>query len=155
ERDRSRAGVERDRHVRPHGGPVHQGRGSRPGRRAVQVGARRLPDDGGRFRDALAAPPHRAQRAARGRRPVRRVAMTHLFAFCPRPPGWRLDWEEMDRQYPWIGALAGCPQDPQYHAEGDVWVHTRMVLEELTALPAWRSLPEALREDLFAAAVLH
>src|SRR5207237_10107737 len=61
----------------------------------------------------------------------------------------------MDREYPFVRALASCPQDPIHHAEGDVWVHTRMVCEELIALPAWRALPEAERRLVFAAAVLH
>jgi len=81
--------------------------------------------------------------------------MTDLFAFCPTAPDWRVPWDEMDREYPFIRALAGCPQDPVYHAEGDVWIHTHMVCQELAALHAWRGLPEDERRLLFAAAVLH
>lgn len=81
--------------------------------------------------------------------------MTDLTAYCPGPPEWRLRWEEMDREYEWIRRLAGCPQDPLYHAEGDVWVHTRMVCAELIALAPWRALPQPERETLFLAAVLH
>jgi predicted kinase len=61
----------------------------------------------------------------------------------------------MDREYPFVRALAGCPQSPIHHAEGDVWIHTRTVCHELIGLPAWRVLPEMEREILFAAAVLH
>jgi predicted kinase len=61
----------------------------------------------------------------------------------------------MDATYPWVRNLAGCPQDPVHHAEGDVWIHTRMVCEELAALPAWRALPDDERRTLFAAAALH
>lgn len=32
---------------------------------------------------------------------------------------------------PWARAMAVCPQDAQWHAEGDVWTHTRMVCAEL------------------------
>jgi predicted kinase len=81
--------------------------------------------------------------------------MTNLFDFCPAGPDWRLPWDEMDREYPFVRALAGCPQDPAHHAEGDVWVHTRMVCQELVALPAWRALPDSDRRVVFAAAVLH
>ena len=81
--------------------------------------------------------------------------MTDLFSFCPTSPDWRLPWDEMDREYPFIRALAGCEQDPNYHAEGDVWIHTRMVCQELIALPGWRALPEPERELVFAAALLH
>jgi predicted kinase len=81
--------------------------------------------------------------------------MTDLFSFCPTAPDWRVPWDEMDRGYPFVRALAGCPQDPVHHAEGDVWIHTSMVCRELVALPAWRALPEDERRILFAAAVLH
>ena len=81
--------------------------------------------------------------------------MTDLFAFCPTAPNWQVAWEEMDREYPFIRALADCPQDSVHHAEGDVWVHTRMVCEELAGQGAWRALPEGERRLLFAAAVLH
>lgn len=81
--------------------------------------------------------------------------MTTLLDYCPQGPEWPSPWEEMDREYPWIHALRDCPQDPVYHAEGDVWIHTRMVCQELAALPAWRELPEDERRLLFATAVLH
>jgi len=56
---------------------------------------------------------------------------------------------------PEISRMKGVEQPPQFHPEGDVWIHTRMVCEELVALPAWRALPEDERRVLFAAAVLH
>jgi predicted kinase len=74
---------------------------------------------------------------------------------CPEPPDWRVLWDRMDRYYPFIGRLSGCPQDSIHHAEGDVGIHTRMVCTALSALPAWRSLPEEERRIVFAAAVLH
>jgi putative nucleotidyltransferase with HDIG domain len=75
--------------------------------------------------------------------------------FCPQARSWSVDWKGLNEQFAWIRDLADCPQDPIYHAEGDVWTHTRMVAEALAALPAWRSLPQAERELLFAAALLH
>lgn len=77
------------------------------------------------------------------------------FPFCPVPPDWRLDWEGIRAQFSWIRAMQGVPQDPIYHAEGDVFIHTRMVAEALIALDAWRALPPEERETLFAAALLH
>jgi putative nucleotidyltransferase with HDIG domain len=64
-------------------------------------------------------------------------------------------WEALDARYPWIQAMRGVPQHPDYHREGDVWVHTRAVLEALVALPAWRGLPVERRERVFWAALLH
>ncbi len=77
------------------------------------------------------------------------------FPFCPTPAAWHLDWEGIERQFHWIRALAGVEQDPFYHAEGDVLVHTRMVATELVGLDAWRALPPQARMQVFAAALLH
>ncbi len=77
------------------------------------------------------------------------------FPFCPAPPNWHLEWERIQAQFEWIAAMRGVPQDPQYHAEGDVLTHTRMVAEALIALDEWRALPPEEREELFAAALLH
>ena len=81
--------------------------------------------------------------------------MSDHLPLCPEPPNWLVAWDELDRIYPWIRRLAGCPQDAIHHAEGDVWIHTRMVCEALAALPAWRSLPDEERHIVFAAALLH
>lgn len=81
--------------------------------------------------------------------------MTDLLALCPHPPGWQVDWPALDARFAWVRHLAGCPQDPVFHAEGDVWIHTRMVCEALANMPAWRALPEDERPILFAAALLH
>jgi tRNA nucleotidyltransferase (CCA-adding enzyme) len=32
--------------------------------------------------------------------------------------------------FPELKALMGCPQEPEWHPEGDVWVHTLMVVDE-------------------------
>lgn len=36
----------------------------------------------------------------------------------------------LDRLFPELKALVGCPQEPEWHPEGDVWVHTLMVADE-------------------------
>ncbi len=78
-----------------------------------------------------------------------------LLDHCPVPPDWRLPWGAMLDAYDWLRGLYDCPQDPVHHAEGDVGTHTRMVCEELIALPAWRALDARGRRVLFGAAVLH
>lgn len=72
-----------------------------------------------------------------------------------QPPDWRVDWDALDAQLDWVRAMRGVAQDPVHHAEGDVWIHTRMVLEALTALPAWRALDADGREIVFLASLLH
>jgi tRNA nucleotidyltransferase (CCA-adding enzyme) len=36
----------------------------------------------------------------------------------------------IDRLFPELKALLGCPQEPEWHPEGDVWVHTLMVIDQ-------------------------
>ena len=56
---------------------------------------------------------------------------------------------------PVLSELAGIPQDPFYHGEGDVLTHTRLVMEELEKLPSFRALSGEEREILRIAAALH
>ncbi len=81
--------------------------------------------------------------------------MKTLTAHCPTPPEWRVEWDRIDRAFAWIQQLRGCQQDEICHAEGDVWIHTRMVTEALASLEAWRRLTETERFILFASALLH
>lgn len=74
---------------------------------------------------------------------------------CPGPPAWSIDWEATVAAAPWLRRLQGCPQDREYHGEGDVLVHTRLACEALCGLPGWRGLSEAERQLVFAACLLH
>jgi len=74
---------------------------------------------------------------------------------CPEPPEWRVDMDALRATYPWLEPLGTCPQDPIFHAEGDVLTHLGMVLTELAALPAFRALSELDRHILFAGTLLH
>jgi tRNA nucleotidyltransferase (CCA-adding enzyme) len=40
-----------------------------------------------------------------------------------------LDLTIVERLFPELQALAGCPQEPEWHPEGDVWVHTLQVID--------------------------
>ena len=42
--------------------------------------------------------------------------------------------DQLDHWFPELKALIGVPQNPVYHAEGDVWTHTMMVLDEAAKL---------------------
>lgn len=63
-------------------------------------------------------------------------------------------WEGL-QAFDWVRALEACPQDPIHHAEGNVWIHTRMVLETLVSLRGWQSLPEFERRAVYIACLLH
>jgi predicted kinase len=83
------------------------------------------------------------------------VAETIQFPFVPTAPTWPVAWERIAERFAWIRAMAGVPQDARYHAEGDVFVHTRMVADALAGQMAWRGAATEDRAILFAAALLH
>ncbi len=56
---------------------------------------------------------------------------------------------------PWCQAMADCRQDAEWHAEGDVWTHTRMVCNVLHKLPEWDSLTPEERLILLYTALFH
>lgn len=66
-----------------------------------------------------------------------------------------IDWSELESRYSWFRDMQGIPQDAIWHAEGDVYTHTKMVVEALTALPEFSALDEQAKHVLFAAAMFH
>ncbi|HET9539935.1 MAG TPA: HD domain-containing protein, partial [Candidatus Limnocylindria bacterium] len=44
-----------------------------------------------------------------------------------------LELDVVDRLLPELRPMVGCPQDPEWHPEGDVWVHTLMVMDQARA----------------------
>jgi len=53
--------------------------------------------------------------------------------FAPRPSvGFALAMElgVVPKLFPELQALAGCVQEPEWHPEGDVWVHTLQVIDQ-------------------------
>ena len=76
-------------------------------------------------------------------------------ALTPRPPDWSIDWGVVEAVFPEAPALAACQQDPRYHAEGDVWTHTRLACEALAASPGFRERAEEERALLFTTVLLH
>ena len=75
--------------------------------------------------------------------------------FAMPRPGDSVPFELLDQRHAWVRALRGVPQDPVFHAEGDVWIHTKMVAEALVALESWRTRPLAERHELYVASLLH
>lgn len=58
-------------------------------------------------------------------------------------------------KFPELAALKQVPQNPQYHAEGDVYRHTELVCESLAKTSEWQNLPSPERELLFLSAAFH
>jgi len=83
------------------------------------------------------------------------VSTPAVALHVPAAPDFRVEWDALAREFPWVTAMRGVPQDPVFHAEGDVFIHTRMVCEAMAAMPAFRSADPALALRLHAAALLH
>ncbi len=66
-----------------------------------------------------------------------------------------VDWDTIESSYDWFREMKGVPQDKEWHAEGDVYSHTKMVVEALIALPEFNALNPQDKHILFASALLH
>ncbi|QTE40332.2 AAA family ATPase [Mucilaginibacter gossypii] len=65
------------------------------------------------------------------------------------------DWTYLETRFDWVQRMKDVPQDAIYHAEGNVAIHTQMVLEALTAEQIYKELLAQEQEILWAAALLH
>jgi len=65
-----------------------------------------------------------------------------------RRPSIGLEWADrlgvIARLFPELGALQGCPQEKEWHPEGDVWTHTLLAIDrakmEIESLPKEKAL---------------
>ncbi len=64
-------------------------------------------------------------------------------------------WSTLRQRFSWVEDMHNTPQDPEHHGEGDVGVHTEMVLNALVAMAEFQQLPAQQQEILWAAALLH
>lgn len=55
----------------------------------------------------------------------------------------------------WFQSMQDCPQDPTFHAEGNVGIHTKMVVNELLQSTEFQALEEESKSNLAWAALLH
>ena len=81
--------------------------------------------------------------------------MDLFYDLVPDPKHAHVDWQTIEEVFPWFRDLASCVQDPVFHAEGDVALHTKMVVEALVAEPDWQTLSFEQRQSLFWSALLH
>jgi HD-GYP domain-containing protein (c-di-GMP phosphodiesterase class II) len=56
---------------------------------------------------------------------------------------------------PWVRDMVACQQDAQWHAEGDVWTHTKMVCAEVEKLAEWPAFDRAAQLKLLFIALFH
>ena len=80
------------------------------------------------------------------------------FEAClPPSSAYEIDWGRIDHllSQTCFADLKETPQNPVFHGEGDVYTHTQLVCQELFRLPAFGTLPERQRKELFLSALLH
>lgn len=58
----------------------------------------------------------------------------------------------IDSLFPDLRTLVGCPQEPEWHPEGDVWTHTLMVADQARALNSDLARPQLITVMLAALA---
>jgi len=63
-----------------------------------------------------------------------------------------LAWAEAQS---WARDMSACQQDAQWHAEGDVWTHTKMVCAELERLAEWPALDRLTQIKLMLTGLFH
>ncbi|MEO5996911.1 MAG: AAA family ATPase [Chitinophagaceae bacterium] len=72
---------------------------------------------------------------------------------------WRLsenkEWQLLEQKFDWVRDMNGVRQDAIHHEEGDVAIHTQMVLSSLEQIVHYRQLPEQKQQILWASALLH
>lgn len=69
---------------------------------------------------------------------------------------WSINFDLLEKTFPqWINAMKNCPQDSEYHAEGDVWTHTKMVLTELVSNSMYKNLSIEDQEIMFFTVLMH
>lgn len=69
--------------------------------------------------------------------------------------GWQVGLEigVIDQLFPELKALVGCPQEKDWHPEGDVWVHTLQAIDEAFKLIDY--LPKAQKITVMLAVLFH
>ena len=75
---------------------------------------------------------------------------------APRPSiglALAMDLGVVSKLFPELRALDGCPQEPEWHPEGDVWVHTLQVVDQ--ARTRIDDLPRAQQITIMLGAVCH
>ncbi len=69
--------------------------------------------------------------------------------------GWQVGLEMgvIDQLFPELQVLVGCPQEKEWHPEGDVWIHTLQAIDEATLLID--DLPKAQKITVMLAVLCH
>lgn len=82
--------------------------------------------------------------------------MEDLLRLVSQAVKQNIDWSGIEAALSsFVIPMSQTGQNPAFHAEGDVWTHTKMVCEELVKLDAFLALEEDKQKAAFLAALLH
>ena len=84
-------------------------------------------------------------------------SIDQVIRLAPRKEGDSILWEALGEAgfAPLFKKMADTPQSPIYHSEGNVFIHTRLVLEALVGLKEYYLLTEKEQNVVFLSALLH
>lgn len=66
-----------------------------------------------------------------------------------------LNWDYLDTHFQWYRDMKTVQQDPIWHEEGDVQIHTQMLITALLESSSFKALQEQDKHILITAALLH
>ncbi|MEM7104133.1 MAG: AAA family ATPase [Bacteroidota bacterium] len=76
------------------------------------------------------------------------------FTLCPKQ-GVETDWDALYAVMPWFDDMEATPQSPIFHEEGNVLIHTKMVVDEILKILDRKRLHDTARSILFLSALMH
>ena len=82
--------------------------------------------------------------------------MEDLLQLVSQAVKQNIDWSGIENVLAsFVIPMSRTEQNPEFHAEGDVWTHTKMVCKELVKLDAFCNITEHKQQAVFLAALLH
>jgi predicted kinase len=66
-----------------------------------------------------------------------------------------INWQQIEAEYYWFRDMQGVQQSSVWHAEGDVFIHSKMVINSLVNLPEFHKLTDQEKHIVFTACLLH
>jgi len=66
-----------------------------------------------------------------------------------------IDWDALEDTFPFLNNLKGSTQSALYHQEGDVYIHTKLVIEALLEQDDFHKLSSEQKEMMFLTALFH
>lgn len=82
--------------------------------------------------------------------------LERILDLIPHIPGLPISRGKLESALqPYFNAMSGTPQNPLWHAEGDVLTHTKAVCQALCGMPEYSNADSVSQTALFLASLLH